>query len=155
MKGITRFEDFDAWKLSTELRDLIYRMTEAGRVLGDRKFRDQIRDSAAGPPRNISEGFGRFNPREFELYTRWAKASLMETQNHLQHGKKERYFSDDDFRKAFRLSKRALGATRGLNRYLRSCKGKLPWESENQNQEPKEPEPEPKEPKRTQGTPEP
>ena len=152
--GVTRFEDFDAWKLSTELRDLVYQMTESGRVLSDRKFRDQIRDAAAGPPRNIAEGFGRFNPKEFEQYTRWAKASLMETQNHLLHGKKEKYFSQGDFDKAYRLSKRALGATKGLNSYLRSCKGKLPWENpgnqnpgnpRNQNPEPVEP-PEPKEP---------
>ena len=165
--GVTRFEDLDAWKLSTELRDLVYQMTESGRVLDDRRFRDQIRDAASGAPRNIAEGFGRFNPREFEQYTRWAKASLMETQNHLLHGKTEKYFSQADFEKAHRLSKRAVGATKGLNRYLRSCKGKLPWENqENQkpgnqnprNQNPQNQNPEPLEPKGTpgtQGTPEP
>ena len=153
--GVTRFEDLDAWKLSTELRDLVYQMTESGRVLDDRRFRDQIRDAASGAPRNIAEGFGRFNPREFEQYTRWAKASLMETQNHLLHGKTEKYFSQADFEKAHRLSKRAVGATKGLNRYLRSCKGKLPWENQ-ENQKPGEPEPkepEPAEPEpRTPGT---
>jgi four helix bundle protein len=151
MAGVTRFEDFDAWKLSVELRDLVYRMCDGGPVLKDHRFRDQIRDSAAGPPRNISEGFGRFEPNEFANYMRFAKASLMETQNHLRHGRKQKYFSEEDFQKALRLSKRALGASRGLHRYLRSCKGRLPWETKKKEPEP-EPEPEPKEPR---GTPEP
>jgi hypothetical protein len=46
-KGVKRFEDFDAYQLSRELRDLVYRMTAAGPVLGDRKFREQIKDAAA------------------------------------------------------------------------------------------------------------
>jgi hypothetical protein len=34
-------------------------------------------------PRNIAEGFGRYDPREFARYLRIARASLMETRNHL------------------------------------------------------------------------
>jgi four helix bundle protein len=133
MNGIRRFEDFDAWKLSVELRDLVYRMTETGTVLEDDRFRGQIRDSAASAPRNISEGFGRFEPKDFANFTRMAKASLMETQNHLLHGSAENYFSKADYQRAWRLSKRALGATKGLHRYLRSCRGRLPWDPRNPN----------------------
>jgi four helix bundle protein len=84
----------------------------------------------------VPEGFGRFEPQEFANYMRFAKASLMETQNHLHHGRKEEYFSEEDFQKALRLSKRALGASKGLQRYLRSCKGRL-WKPK--GREPKEP----------------
>lgn len=128
-------------------------MTESGRVLEDQRFRGQIRDSAAGPPRNISEGFGRFQPAEFANYLRFAKASHMETQNHLRHGRTEKYFSEEDFQKALLLSKRALGAMRGLQKYLRSCNGRVPWEQQTKtkpkNREPKEPRErrEPREPK--------
>jgi four helix bundle protein len=160
MKGIRKFEDFDAWKLSTELRDLVYRLTSEGRVTEDEKFCNQIRDSTAGPPRNISEGFGRFYPKDFSNFTRYAKASLEETRNHLLHAKQERYFSETDLATAMRLCKRALGATKGLHRYLLSCKGRLPWDprpdtkdpTPNQNQEP---EPEPQEPQEPQEPPEP
>ena len=131
MSGVRRFEDFDAWRLSDELCDLVYRMTQTGRVLDDARFRNQIRDSAASAPRNISEGFGRFEPREFANYTRFANASLMETQNHLRHGRRENYFSAADYEQAWRLSKRALGATKALHRYLRSCRGRLPWDPRN------------------------
>ena len=145
MAGVTRFEDLDAWKLSVELQDLVYRLTETGGALKDQRYRDQIRDSVSGPPRNISEGFGRFLPNEFANYLRFAKASHMETQNHLRHGLKQKYFSEADFQQAMRLSKRALGATKGLQRYLRSCKGRLPWDQK--KEEPKNPGP--------PGTPEP
>jgi four helix bundle protein len=147
MNGIRRFEDFDAWKLSVELRDLIYRVTESGTVLNDGRFRDQIRDAASSAPRNIAEGFGRFVPKDFANFTRMAKASLMETQNHLMHGLEEKYFSKADYERAWRLSKRALGATRGLHNYLRSCKGRLPWDPRNKQRGSTElPEPEPREP---------
>jgi four helix bundle protein len=147
MAGIKRFEDIDAWKLSVELRDVVYRMTEGGNVLKDARFRDQIRDSAASAPRNISEGFGRFEPKEFANFTRFAKASLMETQNHLIHGLEEKYFSLSDYDKAWRLSKRALGATRGLHRYLRSCRGRLPWDPRNKERKERKERKEPKEPR--------
>jgi hypothetical protein len=58
MAGVMRFEDLDAWKLAVELRDLVYRLTDSGKVLRDTDFRSQIRDSASSPPRNISEGVG-------------------------------------------------------------------------------------------------
>lgn len=147
MNGVKRFEDFDAWKLSVELRDLVYRMTDTGRVLGDDRFRNQIRDSAASAPRNISEGFGRFEPKDFANYTRFAKASLMETQNHLQHGRTANYFSTADYERAWRLSKRALGATKGLHRYLRSCRGRPPWDRRNGKEKEPEESKESKEPK--------
>jgi four helix bundle protein len=149
MASVKRFEDFDAWKLSVELRDLVYRMTETG--LKDFKFRDQIRDSASGPPRNIAEGFGRFEPRDFANMMRIAKASLMETKNHLLHGRKENYFTQSDYEAALRLCKRALGATKGLHRYLRSCNGKLPWDPKGKKSKPAPKEPKkPKEPQEPQ-----
>ena len=128
MAGVTRFEDLDAWKLSVELRDLVYRLTESGKVLRDPAFRSQIRDSASSPPRNISEGWGRFNPKENAQYCRTAKASLDETKNHLRHGHTEKYFDEGDFNEAMTLARRARGATVGLIRYLESCKGRLPWD---------------------------
>jgi four helix bundle protein len=151
MAGVTRFEDLDAWKLSVELRDLVYRLIESGRVLRDPEFRSQIRDSASSPPRNISEGWGRFNPKENAQYCRIAKASLDETKNHLLHGRTERYFDEENFNKAMKLARRARGATVGLIRYLESCKGRLPWDHPRpprgiQKPEPLKPEPESPEP---------
>jgi four helix bundle protein len=59
----------------------------------DFKFCDQIRDSAASAPRNISEGFGRYRPKEFAQYLGWARASLMETQSSLIEARQRNYVS--------------------------------------------------------------
>jgi four helix bundle protein len=126
MAAVTRFEDLDAWRLSVDLRDEIDRMTETGPVARDFEFRDQIRDAAASAPRNISEGWGRFNPRENAQFVRWAKGSLAETQTHLLHGKGRRYFSEEDFERAWNLSRRAIGATTRYWQYLDSCDGEVP-----------------------------
>ena len=103
-----------------ELRDAVYRMTSSGPSTRDFKFRDQIRDSSASAPRNISEGWGRFYPSQNAFYVRIAHGSLEETKNHLLHAKQQKYFSPDDHRKAWRLVKRAIGATVSYLLYLES-----------------------------------
>jgi four helix bundle protein len=128
MAGVTSFEELDAWKLSVELRDLVYTLIEKGRVLRDPNFCEQIRNSASSAPSNIAEGWGRFKPRQHASYLLVAKASLEETKNHLLHGRKNSYFSMDEFNQATKLARRALGATVRLHQYLESCKGRLPWE---------------------------
>ncbi len=159
MGGVERFEDLDAWKLATELSAAVHQMTETGKAARDFKFRNQIRDSAASAPRNIAEGWGRYYPNENAPYVRIAKASIDETQNHLLAGKERRYFTIEDFDKAWNLSKRARGATLRYLQYLESCEGNIPGQPprkpKSKGGRPKKPgtetsqnpkEPEPKEP---------
>ena len=121
-----RFEDLVVWQLSVALRRLVYRFTRAGPAARDLLFRDQIRDAAASAPRNIAEGFKRFDPPEFANFLKIALASLTETQNHLLHGREEKYFTDDEFTEAWRLNCRALKAGNRLHDYLRRCPRKGP-----------------------------
>ena len=128
MAGVTSFEELNAWKLSVELRDLVHALLASGKVRGDPTFCAQIRKSTSSAPANIAEGWGRFRPRQHAHHARIAKASLDETKNHLLQGRKQAYFSEEDFAKAIRWNHRALGATVRLLQYLDSCKGRLPWE---------------------------
>jgi four helix bundle protein len=121
--GVKRFEDLIAYQRTVELRDIVYDITEGGRVGTDRRFRDQLRDSACSAPTNISEGFSRYSPREFARFVAIARGSLAETQNHLKHGLRQGYFAPPDYERAWALSCRAMSAVGGLGRYLRSCKG--------------------------------
>ena len=81
MARARRFEDLIVWQLSVRIRDRVDVLVDSGPASRDFKFRDQIRDSAASAPRNISEGFLRFNPPEFAYFMSVAKSSLGETQN--------------------------------------------------------------------------
>ena len=131
-----RFEDLVVWQLSVALRRLVYRMTNSGPAARDFKFRDQIRDSASSATRNVSEGFKRFDPPEFAHFMKIATASLAETQDCLLHGRDEKYFSEQQFTEAWRLSCRALRAGNRLHAYLRNCPKKR------NPRKPKKPEPE-------------
>ena len=126
MIAAKRFEDLVVWKLAVSLRRLVFRMTTTGRVTTDFKFRDQIRNSARSAPSNIAEGFKRFDPPEFAHLLKIALASLAETQDHLLHGRDEKYFPEDQFTEAWRLSCRALKAGHRLHEYLRKCPKKGP-----------------------------
>ena len=126
MAGFRRYEDIDAWRLSVELRDRIFAWTRSGPVSRDRALCEQIRDSSRSAPRNLAEGFGRFRPREFANYARIARASLMETQNHLQDARSQGYIDEALVTDLLRLAQRALGATTNLIRYLDSCRDEAP-----------------------------
>jgi four helix bundle protein len=146
MAKVSRFDELDCWKLASELCDACYRMTETGGSARDSKFRGQIRDSSASAPRNISEGFGRFYPTENAPFVNIAKASLEETQNHLLHGQRRRYWRQEDFDSAWKLSKRALGATLRYLQYLETCDGPVK-PPRNTKPAPPRPQPAPRPPK--------
>jgi four helix bundle protein len=76
------YREIVCWQLSNELKRRVYVLIRKPDVVKDFDFCDQIRRSARGAPRAISEGFGRFRPAEFARYLEYARASLMETQNH-------------------------------------------------------------------------
>ena len=126
MAGVDDFEDLKCWQLASALCDEVYRLTEIGRVKRDFKFVNQIRDSSASAPRNISEGWGRYYPNQNAPFVRIAKSSLDETRNHHHHGRRRKYFSPEDFKQAFRLCKRAIGATTRYLLYLESCGDDVP-----------------------------
>jgi len=58
------FTDLDCWKLATDLKLGVYALIKSGDAARDFEFRNQIRNAAASAPRNIAEGFGRYQPRE-------------------------------------------------------------------------------------------
>ncbi len=121
-----RLEDLVIWQLAVQLRDEIIQLTNSGRVVADRDFREQIRDSASSVPRNVAEGFGLFQPRLFAKHLRLARGSLFETKNHLVDGNTRKYFSDDDTERLTKLTARTFIAATRLIAYLDSCEGEAP-----------------------------
>ena len=120
--GARSFTELDAWKLANELKLGVYGLIQSDQVKRDLEFRNQIRNAAASAPRNIAEGFGRYQPKEFSQYLRIANGSLMETSNHLQDGKDRGYFKSEDVDRLQILARRASAAVTALIRYLRNAK---------------------------------
>src|SRR5437660_381305 len=81
----------------------------------------------SGEPRdraNIAEGFGHFRPTEFARFLAIARASLMETHNHLGDARDLGYVTRSEHDEMISLTERALGASTRLLIYLRGCSPK-------------------------------
>ena len=120
MTGVKRFEDLDCHKLAVQIRREVLRLTRRPDVRKDQEFCKQIRDSARSAPRNIAEGFSRFNPTEIQRYVSYAKASLDETKNHVVDGFEERYFTQEECDNLRSLVSRTIGAILRWLVYLES-----------------------------------
>jgi four helix bundle protein len=108
------FRDLVAWQLSEALKCEVLAFTADGPAARDFRFRDDIRASSASAPANIAEGFGRFRPRPFAQFLGYAKASLLETQNHLIDAKDRKYIDATLFSRLMNLAKAAERATTNL-----------------------------------------
>jgi four helix bundle protein len=117
-----RYQDLDCWQLSNDLKMRVYAFLAKPPASRDSEFCDQIRRSARGAPRTIAEGFGRFRPKEFARYLEFARASLMETQNHLGDARDSGYITTEEHDELFKLADRAIGASTRLHQYLKTCK---------------------------------
>ncbi|HMJ84867.1 MAG TPA: four helix bundle protein [Vicinamibacterales bacterium] len=104
-----RFEDLEAWQLANEVKKRVYALLDISKARKDRKFCEQITESAASAPANLSEGFGYYRHPEFARHTRVAKSSLMETQNHLGDGVDRGFWTDAQARPICELADRAIG----------------------------------------------
>jgi four helix bundle protein len=116
--GVRRFEDLIAWQLADKLKEEVFALCETPRVASDRKFCDQIKESARSAPSNIAEGFGRYYPKENVRFLRIAAGSIQETRNHLIDGYKRRYFQKSELDRLTRLALRAFKATTRFIAYL-------------------------------------
>ena len=143
MPGARSPEEFDAWQLAWDLKQGVFAFTAAAPAASDRKFCEEIRESARSAPDNIAEGFYRFNPTDFANFVRMARGSLGEVRNQLKHAHSMRYLTDNDFARLFLLSGRAIGAATGLRLYLLSCPKNFDPRKvrrRNRNVEPEEPQ---------------
>lgn len=78
------FRELVIWQLAVELRDKTIALLATLSEGKDRELFDQLRRSVGSPATNISEGFGRYEPRDFARYLNIARGSLEETDNHLR-----------------------------------------------------------------------
>jgi four helix bundle protein len=119
MATAKRLEELEVWLLGTELRDLVVSSIERYGAGMDRDLKDDLLRSCRSIPANAAEGFGYFEPKQFAKYLRIARASTMETKNHLLECGP--FFSAADVTRMLDLTRRTLAALAGLIRYLDSC----------------------------------
>jgi four helix bundle protein len=112
--GVRDFRELVCWQLSYELKCEVLAFLESGPASRDFKYRDQIKDASSSAPRNIAEGFGRFRPGDFARFLEIARASLIETRNHLIDGRDRGYLENPLYSRLQNLARAALKATTNL-----------------------------------------
>ena len=114
--GVRDFTDLVCWQLSYELKCEVFAFTATLPASKDFDYCNQIKASSASAPANIAEGFGRFRPRDSARFFEIARASLMETRNHLIDGRDRGYLDDNLYFRLSNLARAALKATTNLMR---------------------------------------
>jgi four helix bundle protein len=119
-RGVRRFTSLRAWQACDAYKKAVYKVCEESTLATDFSRRDQLEDAVKGPPAHIAEGFGRFSPPDFARFVVMARASLMESQNHLRDAVDVGHVSETCRLALDALAEVALGETTGLLEYLQS-----------------------------------
>ena len=120
MIGVKRFTDLRAWQACVAYKRAVYELVLNSELSRDWKRRDQLEKSVAGPPSHVAEGYGRFNPPDFAKFTVVARASLMESQDHLIDAVDKGYITEDARLQLDALAVVPLQEVTGLMDYLQS-----------------------------------
>lgn len=78
MPTIQKFEDLKVWRLSREIVNEIYKITNSNKIKNDYALRNQMRRSAISVMSNISEGFESGTDKQFARFLNIAKGSCGE-----------------------------------------------------------------------------
>jgi len=119
-RGVKRFKDLRAWQACDAYKKAVYQLCEQPPLANDWKLKEQLVDSVRGPCAHIAEGFGRFSPPDNARFVVIARASLMESQNHLGDLVDRGYISESERVALNELAVIALQETTGWLEYLQS-----------------------------------
>jgi four helix bundle protein len=118
--GVHRFTELRAWQTCDAYKKAVYRLRDSHPRLREWRRWNQFEDSVAGPPAHLSEGFGRFSPPDFARYCVMARASLMESQNHLIDAVDSGYMTEAVRSELNAMAETSLEEVTGLMEYLQS-----------------------------------
>ena len=109
--GVRKAEDFAAWQLAEAFKSEVFTLLRGSpEAMRDFRFRDQLKDSASGISKHITEGFVRFGPLDFCRFLDYALGSLREAERWVHDGVEFGYFPEQKCR-AFWFAKRCYTAT--------------------------------------------
>ncbi len=97
MGAISKFEDFDVWKMAREFCKDIFRITSYDLFSKDFRLKDQIKASSGSIMDNIAEGFERNGNKEFIQFLYISKGSCGETRSQLYRALDFKYITENEF----------------------------------------------------------
>ena len=120
MATVTNFEDLDIWKLSRDLCNQIYQLTETEKFRKDKGLVQQMLNSSGSVMDNIAEGFERNGNREFIQALFISKGSLGELRSQIIRSFDRKFISQEDLMKYNQLVNHLGSKTWNLISYLQN-----------------------------------
>ena len=115
MAGVRKAEDFAAWQLADAFKSEVFALLKSSpEAMRDTRFRYQLKDSASGMTKHITEGFYRKSPLDFCRFLDYALGSLREAEVWIKDGIESGYFTTEQCRRARWFGKRCFTATLNL-----------------------------------------
>ena len=94
MSGVRKAEDFTAWQLAEAFKSEVFALLKGSpEAMRDSPFRYQLKDSASGVSKQITEGFYRNSPLDFCRFLGYALGSLREAERWIFDGIESEYFT--------------------------------------------------------------
>ena len=115
--GGNDFPELVWWQLARGLKLHVLPFAERPAVLRDFKFRGPLIDAASSATRNIAEGFGRYDHKEFALFMKFALGSESETRDNLIDVFDKKYVTQEEMDAGLKLAKRAIAAGTKFRHY--------------------------------------
>ena len=83
MNKVISFEDLTCWKKARALKKELYQLAKDLPRYEHYELGSQIRGASVSVTANIAEGYGRYHYQEKIQFARYARASVLELQDHL------------------------------------------------------------------------
>jgi len=122
MSKIEKFEDLNCWKKSRELVNLVYRVSDIGKMKTDFDLKSQIRRASVSTMNNIAEGFSRYSQKEFIRFLDISASSAGEVKSMLYVLEDLEYASSNELKKLHVSVDETKKLTLALLKYLLSKK---------------------------------
>ena len=121
-KRVENYKDLEVWKQGIGLATEVYKITSRFPKQEQYGLISQIQRSATAVPANIAEGWGRGQTKEYILFLRIARGSLMELETHLIVSGRLGYLGNDSLGE---FQEKIGEISRMLNGLISSLKKKL------------------------------
>lgn len=116
---IQRFEEIEAWIISRDLSNKIWKISCQGSFEKDFGLRRQINSASGSVMDNIAEGFGRGGTKEFVNFLSYARASNNEVQSQLYRALDRKHIDRSEFQVLQKMSINVSVKISNLMNYLR------------------------------------
>jgi len=116
------FQSLTVYQLATELRREVWKLTQAFPAQEKFRLSDQIVRSTRKCPAQLAEGHGRYHWQENIQYCRIARASLLETRDHLDVALECSYIDSKYHTEIDNRTERIIQMINGYIRFLQKQK---------------------------------